>query len=132
MDTFRVQVADYELCDLFHALQIPTRLAAGCLTETLRYRDVGPAKHFRGVSYHIQLLDKQGTAIARIHCITTEAGRTLYWPTSIRVGDVNIYREGHQRPPWGRLRLRLRWEIGHQRRRNEMIRRAILPRLNRR
>ena len=112
-----IQIPDYELRDLYHAMQFREKLAAGCLSETLAYRDVVPAKQFPGVSYHITLVEPGGARVARIHCITAESGQTRYWPTYVRVGSVRIFRHGHQRPPWSRWRLRLRWEIGHLRRR---------------
>ena len=117
MPLVTIQIPDYELRDLYHAMQFREKLEAGCLSETLRYRDVGPAKNYPGVSYHITLRDSAGTRVARIHYITAESGGTKYWPTYVRAGGVRIFREGHQRPPWSRWRLRLRWEIGHLRRR---------------
>lgn len=117
MPAIRVPIPDYELRDLYHAMHFPEKVASGCLMETLKHADVKPAKQFAGVSYHITLVDGDGTRLARVHYITTESGRTLYWPTYVRVRNVKIIRFGHQRPPWSRWRLRLRWEVGHIRRR---------------
>ena len=129
---FKIRVADYELRELYYAMELDARVAKGCLREAPASRSVKPAKFCDGLSYMLRLLDKEDRTVAVIHHVLCESGRLHVFPSSVLVGKVNIYREGHQRPPWGRLRLRLRWEIGHQRRRNEMIRRAILPRLNRR
>ena len=132
MSEFKIRVADYELRELYYAMELDVRVAKGCLREAPASRSVKPAKFCDGLSYMMRLLDKEDRTVAVIHHVLCESGRLHVFPSSILVGKVNIYRDGHQRPPWGRLRLRLRWEIGHQRRRNEVIRRAILPRLNRR
>lgn len=75
----------------------PELVEAGCLTEDVSYRSVGPAKSCDGTSYVIRLRDKHDRAVAIIHYLTCASGETLPYPTAIRVGGVRIYRVGHDR-----------------------------------
>ena len=122
MRLIRIRVADYELRELYDAMGIDAKLAAGCLREQLKEKDVADAKRFNGTSFHITLIDKRDAPVARIHYIISTSGRLRHWPTYVQIRNVRIFRDGHQRPPWSRWRLRLLWEIGHLCRRIEQAR----------
>ena len=122
MRLIRIRVADYELRELYDAMGIDAKLEAGCLREQLKEGDVADAKRFDGTSFHITLIDKRDAPVARIHYIIATSGRLRHWPTYVQIRNVRIFRDGHQQPPWSRWRLRLRWEIGHLRRRIEQAR----------
>lgn len=99
MPEVRVQVHDYELADLFYAMEFMDLVDVGCLTEQVDHRSVRPAKSCDGVSYPVRLLDKDGRSRALIHYLTCSTGETLPFPTMIRVGDARIYRVGHSQRP---------------------------------
>ena len=116
MRLIRIRIADYELRELYDAMGIVEKLEAGCLREQLKEGDVTAAKNFDGTSFHMTLIDKHDAPVARIHYVIAVSGRLRHWPTYVQIRNVRIFRNGHQRPPWSRWRLRLRWEIGHLRR----------------
>ena len=99
MPEVRIQVHDYELTDLFYAMEFMDLVEVGCLTEDIDYRSVRAAKSCDGTSYPIRLRDKEGRSRALIHYLTCSSGETLPFPTMIRVGDARIYRVGHSRRP---------------------------------
>ena len=77
----------------------PELVDAGCLTEDVSYRSVGSAKSCEGTSYVIRLRDKEDRVVAIVHYLTCGSGETLPFPTAIRVGEIRIYRVGHDRRP---------------------------------
>ena len=99
MPEARIQIRDYELFDLFFAMNFPELVDAGCLAEDVSYRSVGSAKSCDGTSYVIRLRDKTDRVVAIVHYLTCSTGETLPFPTAIRVGEVRIYRVGHDRRP---------------------------------
>ena len=99
MPEVRIQIRDYELFDLFFAMDFPELVDAGCLAEDVSYRSVGSAKSCAGTSYVIRLRDKRDRVAAIVHYLTCSNGETLPFPTAIRVGEVRIYRVGHDRRP---------------------------------
>ena len=80
-------------------MRLPELVDAGCLTEDVSYRSVGPARSCDGTSYVIRLRDKTDRVVSIIHYLTCSTGETLPFPTAIRVGGVRIYRVGHDRRP---------------------------------
>ena len=99
MPEVRIQVHDYELADLFYAMEFMDLVEVGCLTEYVDHRAVRTAKSCSGVSYPIRLRDKTGRSLALIHYLTCSSGETIPFPTMIRVGDARIYRIGHSPRP---------------------------------
>ena len=96
------RVPEYIAIDLFADLRIFERLRKGCLEEYTVSHQTRPAKMCRGISYYTRIEDQSGDFAARVHYVYCEdTGETHVYPSSIRVGDVNIFREGHQSPPPG-------------------------------
>ena len=80
-------------------MSFPELVDAGCLVEDVSYRSVGSAKSCDGTSYIVRLRDKTDRVVAIVHYLTCSSGETLPFPTAIRVGEVRIYRVGHDRHP---------------------------------
>ena len=95
-------VPEYVVNDLFADLKIFERIEKGCLRPRVIESQTRPAKMCQGVSYIVRAETLEGEFVARIHYVWCEDLQQLFtYPSSIRVGDVNIFREGHQGPPPG-------------------------------
>lgn len=96
-----VRLPEYELADLFDACGVWRGLDAGALRER---RDSGsPASLCAlpgALSYYTRVLDGE-REYARVHYVECPvAGVIGRWPSALRVGEVTLYRTGHQpRPP---------------------------------
>lgn len=95
-----VRVPEYELSDLFDALGIWPLLDAGSVNT-----DEGAAAPARlcsipgALSYYARLTASGGEQ-ARVHLVDCPiAGIVGRWPSALRVGDVTLYRVGHQARP---------------------------------
>ena len=95
-----VRLPEYELDDLFSALGILPLLDAGSVNT-----DEGTAVPARlcsipgAISYDARLTARGGER-ARVHLVDCPlAGVVGRWTSALRVGDVTLYRVGHQARP---------------------------------
>jgi len=99
-----VRVPEYELADLFTALEIWSRLDEG--STTVDERAAAPARLCSipgAISYYARLTTRGGEQ-ARVHLVDCPiAGVVGRWPSALRVGDVTLYRVGHQARPADRV-----------------------------
>ena len=96
-----IKVQEYELADLFDALDVFGKIEDGRLAESLE-REPEPSRRcsLGGESYHMWVDDYVCGFEARIHYIRCVFGHVAgCWPSVIKVGDVTIHRQGHQRRP---------------------------------
>ena len=95
-------VPEYVVIELFADLRIFERIEGGCLRARVVERETRPAKMCRSVSYIVRVETLEGEFAARVHYVWCEDLQQLFtYPSSIRVGDMNIFREGHQEAPPG-------------------------------
>lgn len=94
-------VPEYIVLDLFNDLRIFEQIRGGCLNEREIHEQTRPAKMCDGVSYFTRIEEPSGEFVARVHYVQCIDPLELHiYPTAIRVGDVNVFRSGHQeRPP---------------------------------
>ncbi len=96
-----IQVQEYELADLFDALGLFRRIENGELSEHRRGPG-DPAKRcsLGGESYYTRTIDPHDGYRGRIHYVSCVFGHVIgRWPSALTIGDVTIYRQGHQRRP---------------------------------
>ena len=95
-------VPEYVVIELFADLRIFERVEGGCLRARVVERETRPAKMCRGLSYIVRVETLEGEFAARVHYVWCDDLQRLFtYPSSIRVGDVNIFRDGHQEAPPG-------------------------------
>ena len=97
-----VRVQEYELRDLFAALQIFERLADGRLSETLEPGTARPSRRcsLGGESYFTHVWDSSGRKLARIHYLRCVFGHIIgVYPSALMFREVTLFRQGHQRRP---------------------------------
>lgn len=92
-----VCLPEYELADLFDALGVWECLDAGTVAERLDRWDPATKCALPGAaSYYTRLLDGE-REWARVHYVACPiAGVIGRWPSALKVGDVTLYRIGHQ------------------------------------
>ena len=98
-----VRVPEYELADLFAALGIWPLLDQG--STTVDEAAATPARLCSipgALSYYARLTTRAGEQ-ARVHLVDCPmAGVVGRWPSALKVGDVTLYRVGHQIRPAAR------------------------------
>ena len=98
-----INVAEYELEDLFAELRIFERLADGELSEMMEDGDPVAAKRcsLGGESYHTRVRDRAGNLVGRIHYVRCAFGHTIgVWLSVLFFPDLTVRRQGHaSRPP---------------------------------
>lgn len=97
-----VRVQEYELHDLFEALELFERVADGRLTEKLEEKSRRSARRcsLGGESYFIRFCDDDGHTVARVHYLRCVFGHLIgVYPSMARIGDIILYRQDHQRRP---------------------------------
>ena len=99
-----VQIAEYELHDLFAVYRIWELLESGFLSEVIR-EQISPAKRrcsLGGESLftRVVLTADPDTEVARIHYLRCGFGHMIAaWPSHIVIDGTLLYRRGHQRRP---------------------------------
>ncbi|MYA18681.1 MAG: hypothetical protein F4Z25_00040 [Chloroflexi bacterium] len=95
-----VRLPEYELADLFGALGVWRCLDEGSVEQ--RVEPSHPARLCAlpgAVSYYVRLLEGR-REWARVHYVECPiAGVIGRWPSALKVGDVTLYRIGHQARP---------------------------------
>lgn len=95
-----VRVPEYELADLFAALGIWSLLDEG--SSAVNESAAVPARlcSIPGATSYYARLAARGGEQARVHLVDCPiAGVVGRWPSALRVGDVTLYRVGHQTRP---------------------------------
>ena len=96
------RLPEFELSDLFAALGIWRCLDEGAVAA--RTEPPHPARLCAlpgAASYYARLLDGE-REWARVHYIECPiAGVIGRWPSALRIGDLTLYRVGHQQRPTG-------------------------------
>ena len=97
----RIRIEEWELADLSEAFDVVGRIEDGRLGESLEQE---PALARRcslgGDSSYTWVNDMLCGFQARIHHIRCAFGQVAgCWPSVIKMGDVTIHRQGHQRRP---------------------------------
>lgn len=93
-------VPEYIVVELFADLRIFERLHKGYLQEHTVSHQTQEARMCDGISYYTRIEDPNGDFAARVHYVYCRKEGVIHvFPSSIRVGDVNIHRRGHQRRP---------------------------------
>ena len=95
-----VRVPEYELADLFAALGIWRALDDG--TAGARMEGSTPARlcAMPGATSYYARVRAEDHDWARVHYVECPiAGVIGRWPSALRVGDVTLYRVGHQVRP---------------------------------
>ena len=99
-----VQIAEYELQDLFKEYQISERIRTGTLKEVIR-EPITPAKRWcslggESLFTRVVLAQDETTEVARIHYLRCAFGHDVAaWPSHIIIGGVLLHRQGHQQRP---------------------------------
>ena len=99
-----VRIQEYELHDLFDALELFERAADGRLTQKLEDKTMRPSYRcsLGGQSYFMRFYDDDDRTVARVHYLRCVFGHLIgVYPSMVRIGDVVLYRDGHQRRPEG-------------------------------
>ena len=94
-----VQIQEYELHDLFDAVNIFDRIESGALLEVRREPiDRSRRCSLGGDSLYTRVYEAADpmVEVARIHYVRCVIG---VYPSHIIIGDVLLYRRGHQRRP---------------------------------
>lgn len=101
-----VQIPEYELDDLFSALRIWDGLDNHSLTEIRSPDPPEPAKMCAlngSTSFYSRVtlqFDSGSNVQARIHYTDCLFGGIIgRWTSVLKIGDVTLYRRGHQRRP---------------------------------
>lgn len=95
-----VRVPEYELADLFAALGIWRGLDEGSLD--VRTEALTPARlcAMPGSTSYYARVRADDRDWARVHYVECPiAGVIGRWPSALRIGEVTLYRVGHQGPP---------------------------------
>lgn len=95
-----VLLPEYELADLFDACGVWRGLDAGVFRERLDISHPASLCVLPGAaSYYTRVLDGE-REWARVHYVECPvAGVIGRWPSAIRIGEVTLYRVGHQQRP---------------------------------
>lgn len=99
-----VRIQEYELQDLYAALEIFERIADGRLTETIEEGTARPSRRcsLGGESYFTHVWNDAGRKIARVHYIRCVFGHIVgVYPSALMLEEVTLFRQGHQRRPVG-------------------------------
>jgi hypothetical protein len=93
-----VRVPESILVELFEALSIWKKVARGTFTEVAGSEPSSPARARwcpEGVSRYSRIVNSAGRRIARVHYLDCPGIGTFRFPSYLEVGDVRIYRIGH-------------------------------------
>lgn len=93
-----LRITEAELAAIYLALNVDGMVAGGQLVSSREDTPQVPATLCEGgTSYYTRLANGHGTRVARIHHVDCPDAETLSWVSALRVGDVTLYRTGHDR-----------------------------------
>ena len=91
-----IRVSEAELEQLFETLAVWDKADDGRFQLLEESRSHGPARFCEnGQSYFVRLKNSAGLTVARVHYISCPDGRVLRWPSALLLGEVTLYRTGH-------------------------------------